>query len=183
VAESLVQRTRASQAEKSYAEFLERWPDPESLAKSKSSDVRSVVGSLGLDYRVERLRMISHEIQVRFRGRIPDSLAELKLLYGKGFGEYMAHALLCFAFGQDVPVVDANVERILKRVFSFRTRKNGHRDRKLWEFAGGLVPVGRAREYNWALIDFGALVCTPLSPRCSSCPLLRICDFGKTRTS
>jgi len=180
VAETLVQRTRASQAEKSYAKFLERWPDLDSLAKASSSDLGSVIDSLGLGYRIERLRTMSKEIQEEFGGRIPDSLEKLKLLYGKGFGDYMAHALLCFAYGQDVPVVDVNVERILKRLFSFRTRKNGHRDRRLWKFAEGLVPRGRSKEYNWALIDFGALVCTPLSPRCPSCPLLAICDFGRT---
>jgi A/G-specific adenine glycosylase len=125
--------------------------------------------------------MIASEIQHRFGGVIPESLDDLKLLYGKGFGNYMAHALLCFSFGKDVAVVDANVERILKRVFSLKIRKNGHRDRKLWTFAAQLIPSGRGREYNWALIDFGAMVCTPYSPKCSSCPILKVCDFGIRR--
>jgi A/G-specific adenine glycosylase len=182
VAETLVQRTRAAQAAKVYTKFLENWPDSSSLAKASLSNVRSVISPLGLGYRAERLTKISKEIQEKFGGRIPDSLAKLRTLYGKGFGDYMAHAILCFAFNQSAPVVDANVERILKRVFSIKTRKNGHRDRKLWELAGSLVPSGRAKQYNWALIDFGALVCTATSPKCPICPLLQICDFGRARS-
>jgi len=182
VAESLIQRTRATQVEPTYSKFLEKWPNIESLSKATQCDIRHVIWTLGLDYRVSRIRKLTKEIVKLFAGRIPDSLAELKRLYGKGFGDYMAHAILCFAFGQDVPVVDKNVERILKRVFSIETRKDGHRDRKLWRFAARLVPKGRAKDYNWSLLDFGALVCTPNNPKCPTCPLLEICDYGRERT-
>lgn len=181
VAELLVQRTRADQVQPTYTQFIERWPTIVSLAKARPRDIRSVVETLGLDYRVKRISTVAQEIMKMFGGRIPDTLKELKQLYGRGFGDYMAHAILCFAFGQDVPIVDKNVERILKRVFSLATRADAHRDPKLWTFAGSLVPPRRAREYNWSLLDFGALVCTPKDPKCPICPLLQLCDFGGER--
>jgi len=179
VAECLVQRTRAAQVEPSYLRFLKKWPNITSLSASSEHDVRHVIGTLGLGYRARRIRSVAREIVELFGGRIPDSLSEMKRLYGKGFGDYMAHAILCFAFGNSVPVVDRNVQRILGRVFSIEIRKDGHRDRKLWEFAAQLVPREKAREYNWSLIDFGALVCTPRNPKCRTCPVLEICDYGK----
>jgi A/G-specific adenine glycosylase len=183
VAESLVQRTKATQVEPTYLKFLQKWPNANSLSKATQSELKSVIGTLGLEYRVKRIHMIAQHIVSLFGGTIPSKFAELKQLYGKGFGDYMAHAILCFAFGQDVPVVDKNVERILKRVFSIRTRKDGHRDRKLWAFAAALVPKRKAREYNWSLLDFGALVCTPRDPKCRTCPILEICDFGREAMS
>lgn len=179
VAESLVQRTRASQVAPAYRSFLRRWPDIQSLAGARERDIMSVIGTLGLAYRARRIRKTAAGIVRLFEGKVPHTLAELKELYGSGFGDYIAHAILCFAFAQDTPVVDKNVERILKRVFSFPARKDGHRDPALWAFAGELVPSGKAREYNWSLIDFGALVCTPKNPRCPTCPLLDLCEFGK----
>jgi len=179
VAESLVQRTKALQVEPVYLKFLQKWPDVKSLSKATEHDLKSVIGTLGLEYRVRRIRAIAQQIISLFGGIIPDKLTEFKRLYGKGFGDYMANAILCFAFGEDVPVVDKNVERILTRVFSFKARKDGHRDPKLWQFAAELVPEGKAEEYNWSLIDFGALVCAPKHPRCSTCPILDICDYGR----
>jgi A/G-specific adenine glycosylase len=183
VAELLVQRTKAAQVEPIYLNFLGKWRNLESLSEATQRDLKSVIGTLGLEYRVKRIRTIAQLIMSLFGGTIPDKLAELKRLYGSGFGDYMAHALLCFAFAQDVPVVDKNVERILKRVFSIETREDGHRDPKLWKFAAQFVPKGKAREYNWSLIDFGALVCTPKNPKCPTCSILGLCNYGRQRVS
>jgi len=180
VAEILLQRTRADQAESTYAKFLQKWSDITALSNAKIDEVRSTIRSLGLEYRAKRLQKLSREIVQNFGPKIPDNLSELHRLYGKGFGDYMAHAILCFAYGKDVPVVDRNVERILERVFSLQT-KGGHRDPRLWQFAAELIPRGKAREYNWSLIDFGALVCSPRNPKCRICPIMEICDFGGKR--
>jgi len=179
IAECLVQRTKAAQVEPVYMEFLRKWPDIVSLSRATEDEIRSVIRPLGLGYRAARFRTIVAECMRLFGGRIPDNLEELKWLYGKGLGDYMAHAILCFAFGRDVPLVDKNIERILKRVFSIETRKDGHRDRRLWIFAGNLVPKGKAKRYNWSLIDFGALVCTPRKPMCIKCHVMDICDHGR----
>jgi A/G-specific adenine glycosylase len=181
VAECLVQRTKASQVEPIYREFLKNWPDFISLSKATHHQVTSVIRPLGLEYRAKRIRTIAKLIVHLFGATIPDDLNELKRLYGKGLGDYTAHAILCFAYGQNVPVVDTNVERILKRVFSVRARKDGHRDRRLWAFAAQLVPRGKAKYYNWSMLDFGALVCPAKNPLCSSCPILEICDYGQDR--
>jgi len=179
VAELLVQRTKAVQVEPVYLKFLERWSNVGSLSRAKEQEIRSVVGTLGLDYRAKRIQTIARRIMELFGGKIPDEPVELRRLYGKGFGDYMANAILCFAFGQDVPVVDKNVERILKRVFSVDVRNDGHRDKRLWTFAAGLVPKHKAKEYNWSLLDFGALLCTARNPKCSVCPMRGICDYVK----
>jgi A/G-specific adenine glycosylase len=181
VAESLVQRTKAAQAEPAYLNFLERWPNLWSLSRATPRELRSVIGTLGLDYRSKRIITVARQIAETFDGRIPNRFREMKKLYGKGLGDYMAHAILCFAFGQAVAVVDKNVERILKRVFSLAMCADAHRDPRLWAFAGRLVPSRRAREYNWSLLDFGALMCTPKNPKCPTCPLLQLCDFGGGR--
>jgi A/G-specific adenine glycosylase len=178
VAESLVQRTKASQVEPVYLRFIDKWRDLSSLAMSTQGEVKSVIRPLGLEYRAKRIRTIAKSIIRLFAGRIPDNLADMKRLYGMGLGDYIAHAVLCFAYGEDVAVVDKNVERILKRVFSIKTR-NGHRDTRVWSFAAQLVPKGKAGEFNWSMIDFGALVCTPRTPKCVICPMLEICDFGR----
>lgn len=181
VAEVLVQRTKAAQAESVYEAFLKRWPTVSSLCNARTEEIETTIRSLGLAYRASRLHELSCQIVRQFESRIPNEADQLKQLYGKGFGDYIAHAILCFAYGKDVAVVDKNVERILKRVFSLRSRKNGHRDPVLWQFASSLVPKGRAKEYNWSLIDFGALVCTSRNPKCPTCPLVTICDYGKQR--
>jgi A/G-specific adenine glycosylase len=181
VAELLVQRTRASQVEPVYQNFLQRWPDIRSLAHARERDLKSVIRTLGLAYRVTRIRRLAAQIMRLFGGTIPETLPELERLYGSGFGDYMSHAILSFAFSRDVPVVDKNVERILKRVFSLSARADAHRDPNLWAFAGNLVPAGKSREYNWSLLDFGALACTPRNPQCSACTLLELCEFGKER--
>jgi len=179
VAEILVQRTRAVQAERAYLDVVGTWPDIAELSRATCAEIRSKIHSLGLNYRVKRLQRISKAIFRQFGLRIPDNLPEFKRLYGIGFGDYIAHAILCFAFGRKVPIVDKNVERILTRFFSLKTRADGHRDQKLWRFAAELLPKNKIKEYNWSLIDFGALVCTPKNPKCLTCPLMKMCSHAK----
>ena len=183
IAEYLVQRTRAEQVKPVYVEFIHKWPTIQSLSAASLSEIARVIRPLGLEYRAARIKSISEILVQDFDGCIPNSLAGLEGLYGTGLGEYMAHAILCFAFGQDVPVIDQNVVRILRRVFSVEARKDAHRDPRLWKFAKKLVPRGEARKYNWGLLDFGALVCTPSKPHCASCPILEICDYGNRAVS
>jgi hypothetical protein len=110
------------------------------------------------------------------RSRLPCDAEKLQLL--PGVGQYISSSIRCFAFGKIVAVVDTNVIRILDRVFSIRSRAARPRDdRSLWQVAEALISARHPREYNWALLDLGATVCTKRSPSCPDCPLQGTCAF------
>jgi len=90
----------------------------------------------------------------------------------KGIGPYTAGAVLTFAYGQAEPIVDTNVRRVLRRVFCGRRTAS---DRHLWALSAALLPADDAYDFNQALMDFGATVCTARAPRCPSCPMRRFC--------
>jgi A/G-specific adenine glycosylase len=94
-------------------------------------------------------------------------------------GDYSARAVLSFAYGQSVAVVDTNVARILYRVFAIQGKfpQNPARKRQLLQLANELMPPDKSKEFNWAMIDLGALVCLPSKPLCYKCPLNKICEF------
>ena len=94
-----------------------------------------------------------------------------------GVGEYIANAVLCFSFKKPVPIVDANVGRIMNRIFSFPVKSAPSRDKNLLEKMKEILPEKNARAFNLALLDFAALVCLPRKPRCEECPLSQSCDF------
>jgi A/G-specific adenine glycosylase len=94
----------------------------------------------------------------------------------EGIGRYTAGAVLSFAFRQDAPILDTNVERLLRRYFGLSPahhRSTGRR--RLWDLARLVIPTGKAYQINQAMMDFGALVCTARRPRCPSCALRRTC--------
>jgi A/G-specific adenine glycosylase len=94
----------------------------------------------------------------------------------KGIGRYTAGAILAFAHSRDAAMVDTNVRRVLGRVFLGPRRVKGLRGAKpIWDLAESLVPVGRAYDYNQALMDFGATWCTARKPKCSRCPMKAFC--------
>lgn len=110
-------------------------------------------------------------------GNVPDEKEQLMSL--PLVGEYTANAVLCFAFGEELPLVDTNVIRIVSRVFSLSSKKKRpHTDAGLWKFVEEIIPNGKAREFNLAILDFGDSLCLATSPKCSICPMLNICDYG-----
>jgi A/G-specific adenine glycosylase len=107
-------------------------------------------------------------------GHFPRSIDRMRRL--PGIGEYTAHAVASFAFNQSVPIVEANTARVLTRLFNFRKRfDSGAGRKKLWQYAGNLVPKSNARTYNSALVDLGAVVCLSRKPNCTICPVKRFC--------
>ena len=110
----------------------------------------------------------------RYGGRLPDDATALRRM--PGIGRYTAGAILSFAYRQDAAIVDTNVRRVLGRVFLGARRLGRLRGpRALWELSEALLPVGRAYDYNQALMDFGATWCTPRAPRCPRCPMKGFC--------
>ncbi len=186
VSEIMLQQTQVSRVIPKYREWLRRYPSLEALARATTREVREAWYPLGYNIRPLRLREIARTALRRHRGRIPETREELLTL--KGIGPYTAGAVLSFAFGRDASILDTNVRRVLRRVFlgeptapdrlnptSRRLERGKVSDRVLWVLSAALVPRGRAYDFNQALMDVGATVCTARRPRCRACPLARLC--------
>lgn len=177
IAEIMLQRTKADQVAPVYLSFLNEFPDPERLGKASKEEIAKYFLKLGLIRRARLVELLGKELLARFNGKIPRNRKELLSL--PSVGEYMADALLCFAFDEDVAVVDSNVCRIIGRVFNLKARGEARRDPQFRQAVNKLLPRSKAKEFNWGIIDLGALVCTPQNPSCDLCPLEPWCIYAK----
>ena len=174
VSEILLQRTRACQVDESYSDIILKYSSPQRLAEASEKEIRDSIARLGLSRRSSILKRMAQEILKQYGGSVPSTRNELLRL--PGVGPYIANAVLCFAFGQDVPVVDANVITLFRRVLGIQSsKKRAHTDRQIWELASSMMPSGKGTDFNRALIDFVGLVCKPVRPSCLACPLGGIC--------
>ena len=174
VSEIMLQQTQVDRVLPKYREFLRHYPTIEKLAAAPVDAVRRLWYPLGYNIRPIRLHTIARETIARYGGRLPDTADTLRQL--PGVGRYTAGAILAFAHGRDVAVLDTNVRRVLGRVFLGPRRLRRLRGEKsLWELAEKLVPAGRGYDFNQALMDFGATWCTPRRPRCTGCPMREFC--------
>jgi A/G-specific adenine glycosylase len=170
VAEVMLQQTQVATVIPYYAHFLARFPTVESLAAAPLDEVLKAWEGLGYYARARHLHAAARQVAIEFDGQMPDTLDGLLSL--PGVGSYTAGAILSTAFGQGVPAIDGNVRRVLSRAFAVEgdvTRGAGQR--RLWALAEELLPSGRAGDFNQALMDLGATVCTPRAPSCGQCPL------------
>lgn len=176
LAEIFLKQTRAPTVERIYKEFLKEFPEPAGLLKADREDIIEVIRPLGLyNYRTDALLEIAAFLSEQ---PLPESEEELRQL--PQVGPYVANATLCFAFGQDRPIVDTNVERIYSRIF-MNQEVDVLGTTELWELAEELLPEGCVREFNLALLDFGAAVCTDSSPLCEECFASEYCDYYQER--
>lgn len=174
VAEFLLQKTDVEKAKVVYEEFIFRWPTVHLLSKEAVPSISNVIQPLGLRYRATRLKSTAKAVVKKFGGKIPE--AREKLLELPGVGRYIASAVECFAYNKPRAVLDTNIIRILNRVFGIKSDKNRPReDSRLWNLAQTLVPSNNAKEYNWGLLDYGALICKSKEPLCNECVLHSIC--------
>jgi A/G-specific adenine glycosylase len=172
VSEIMLQQTQVERVIPKYHEFLERYPSFEKLAQAPVEEVKQSWYPLGYNIRPIRLHGIACETVARYGGALPSDPDEL--LSFKGIGRYTAGAVRSFAFNEDAPILDTNVMRVLHRVFigegDPKTRKA-----KLWRLSEALVPKGKSYDFNQALMDFGAIVCTARDPYCLLCPMKDFC--------
>jgi A/G-specific adenine glycosylase len=172
VSEVMLQQTTVAAVLGRYERFLRRFPDVGSLARSRKESVLAEWSGLGYYARARNLHLAARRIMKDHGGRLPADPEELEAL--PGFGAYMAAAVACLAFDRRVPAAEANVKRILSRVFALRP--DGARgERRLLEHARNLLPRRRPGDGIAALMDLGQLVCTPRRPRCADCPLVSDC--------
>ena len=174
VSEIMLQQTQVERVVPKYHEFLERYPTWRDLARARPADVKRSWRPLGYNIRPVHLQAIARETLKRYDGRLPDDAKSLQSM--RGIGRYTAGAVMSFAYGHDVPVLDTNVRRVIARVFLGPRRAARIRgDRAYWDLAGALVPQGRGYDFNQALMDFGATWCTARRPRCAPCTMRSFC--------
>jgi A/G-specific adenine glycosylase len=174
VSEVMLQQTQVKAVLGHYARFLRRFPSVRALARARETDVLKVWQGLGYYSRARRLMQAARVVCSRHGGRLPtDREALLRL---PGLGAYSAGAIASIAFGERAPVVDGNVVRVLTRLFGLRGDPGRAPLRpRLWQIASDLVPEGRPGDFNQALMELGATLCTPRAPACDRCPLGRDC--------
>lgn len=174
ISEVLLQQTNVEKIVKPYFEITEDYKNINDLANADIYFLKDIFKDIGLFYRADRLKNIAEEISYNHKGQIPDTWDELIKI--KGIGAYICSAILCFGFNQPYAVLDTNVIRIFERLFDVKSEKKRPRDDiRLWEFAQMLLPKDRYVDYNYAILDFGASVCTAYNPKCSICVLKFIC--------
>jgi A/G-specific adenine glycosylase len=180
VSEMMLQQTQVDRVLPKYYEWLARFPSLAVLADAPEADVTSTWRPLGYNIRPTRLQSIAREAVTRFGGQLPSD--EETLLSFKGIGRYTAAAIRSFAFGARAAILDTNVARVLFRVFIAEGDPKSHTMKaRLWRLSEALVPHRHVFDFNQALMDLGATVCTARKPRCPVCPLARMCrSTGRT---
>lgn len=172
LSEIILQQTRIAQGWEYWERFMAQYPKVEDLAAASEDEVLRLWQGLGYYSRARNLHAAAKQIVAL--GKFPDTLEDIKAL--KGVGDYTAAAIGSFAFDIPAAVVDGNVYRVLSRNFGIDTPINSTQGKK--EFAAlaqSLIPASDAVAYNQGMMDFGAIQCTPQSPKCLLCPLAETC--------
>jgi A/G-specific adenine glycosylase len=168
LSEIMLQQTRVAAVIEHYHEFLRRFPVIEKLAAAREASVLAAWSGLGY-YRRARMLHAAAKIVTRERGgKFPETVEEIRAL--PGIGRYTAAAIASIAFGAPVAVVDGNVERVVQR---FSGKHLSGED--LWEAAESLLDRERPGDFNQAMMELGATVCTPRAPGCLTCPVVALC--------
>lgn len=186
VSEIMLQQTQVDRVRTKYAEFLAKFPDVSALALAPLGAVLRVWSGLGYNRRARYLHECAKKVVHEYGGKFPADFDELNKL--PGIGRSTAGALLAFSFGQDTPMIDTNIRRILVRVFfpkarvvTPRTALKHHSpravlgvgDKELYVFAQSLIPKGKGRAWNYAMLDLGATMCTARN-HSDDCPLMKL---------
>jgi A/G-specific adenine glycosylase len=168
VSEIMLQQTRVAAVIEHYHEFLGRFPTVQKLAAARETSVLAVWSGLGY-YRRARMLHTAARVMARERGgTFPETAAEWRTL--PGVGRYTAAAIASIAFGEAVAVVDGNVARVLQRFVG-----KAISGQQIWQQAERLLDRSRPGDFNQAMMELGATVCTPRAPACLTCPLVELC--------
>jgi len=173
VSETMLQQTRVSVVMDYYPRFMARFPNLETLARADEADVLAMWSGLGYYRRARALHESARAVLAEYNGEVPRTAAGLGRLPGVGI--YTAAAVASIAFGEAVPAVDGNVERVLTRYFGHEPVAGAARSGKLRREAHRLVDPDRPGDFNEAMMELGATVCLPRKPLCLHCPLRQGC--------
>ena len=174
LSEVILQQTRVAQGQPYYYAFVNAFPTVKELAMAEESEVLRLWQGLGYYSRARNLHACAKHIWKDLEGNFPSNYEGLLKL--KGVGSYTAAAISSFAFGEVKAVVDGNVFRVLSRYFGIETDIGSSKAKKEFEsLANLLIPSSNPGEFNQAMMDFGARLCVPKNPDCSSCPIKNSC--------
>ena len=181
VSEFMLQQTQVATVWGFYARWLARFPDFSTLAAASEAEVLHVWQGLGYYSRARNLHRSAQQIVAHHGGVLPDDLAACAAL--PGVGRYTAGAIASFAFDRATPIIDANIARVLARLLDLHEPIDTARGSAiLWQTAEALLPKRGGRLHNSALMELGALICTPRTPQCPRCPVRGHCS-AKTPAS
>lgn len=174
LSEMMAQQTQVYRVAEFYKRWLKQFPSFTALSKAPAADVLRAWSGLGYNSRALRFHQLSKIVTNQFHSRLPDNPVQLQEL--PGIGRYTAHAVCCFAFGACVPVVDVNIRRILTRwTRSITSTEEVLTENDAWKTAETFLPGKHYFQWNQALMDFGALICSTRQPKCNECPVSKQC--------
>jgi len=174
VSEIMLQQTRVETVIPYYEKWMQIFPGVSYLANAAESEVLSVWEGLGYYSRARNLRISAQKIMEAHGGKLPENFKDLVKL--PGIGRYTAGAIASIAFNKDISVMDGNIRRVIARFFDINDVVNSPAGEKvIWDLLEKELPKGKAGDFNQALMDLGATICTPQSPDCPNCPLLGRC--------
>lgn len=174
VSEIMLQQTRVDTVIPYFQRFIEQFPTVDALADAPEDKVLKSWEGLGYYSRARNLQTAVREVKEQYGGKVPDDKEQISKL--KGVGPYTAGAILSIAYNQPEPAVDGNVMRVLSRYFYICEDITKNSTRALMEsLIHTMLPEGHAGDFNQALMELGALVCTPKSPQCLICPVMEHC--------
>lgn len=179
LSEVILQQTRVDQGMSYYLKFLELFPTVHDLADATEDAVLKAWQGLGYYSRARNLHATAKQVVAHYAGQFPRSAAELQTL--KGVGEYTAAAIASFCYRENIPVMDGNVMRVVSRLTAMEDPidKPAGRDR-IMAYLREWIPAGQPDTFNQAMMEFGALHCTPRNPACSDCVFMDVCEGRRT---
>jgi A/G-specific adenine glycosylase len=178
LSEVMLQQTRVKTVEDYFPRFLQAYPTVSHLARADLADVLGAWSGLGYYRRARALYAGAREVVEKYGGKLPGDAATLRTI--SGIGPYTAGAISSIAFGAREALVDGNVARVLARLFALRCDVRSPKgSREVWALATELVPAERAGRHNESLMELGATICVPVSPRCDACPVKTLCEAQK----
>ncbi|HEY0150275.1 MAG TPA: A/G-specific adenine glycosylase [Allosphingosinicella sp.] len=175
LSEIMLQQTTVAAVKPYFEKFTARWSAVEALAGAEEAEVMAAWAGLGYYARARNLHACAREV-ASGEGAFPDTEADLRKL--PGVGRYTAAAIAAIAFGRRAVVVDANVERVVSRLFAVKEPLPGSRER-LYQLTDTITPDEGAGDFAQAMMDLGSSICTPRAPDCHRCPLLCHCAAGQ----
>jgi A/G-specific adenine glycosylase len=180
ISEVLLHRTKAEQVVPIYSEFIAKYPTIKDLSIASLDNIKKMLYPLGLHWRTKLLHKMSVLVAKEYGGKIPSTKRELESL--PGVSHYIASAVRCFAFDCPESLLDTNIVRILGRIFGIKTTDASRRSKRFQELSESILDKENTREFNYALIDLGALICKPKKPLCPACPLNQMCQLDSRIT-
>lgn len=183
LSEIILQQTQVKQGLPYYLKFIKEFPSVKSLALATEEAVLKLWQGLGYYSRARNLHETARYVHFKLAGKFPDNFGDLLVL--KGVGEYTAAAIASIAFNEPVAVVDGNVFRVLSRIFGIETPINSGKGKKeFFDLSMQLIDKKIPNDYNQAVMEFGSLHCTPVSPKCENCIFRTMCvAYGSNRIS